>query len=98
MKIKLIVCGLISAMSVIASDLKISLNSTNGQLQVSYPVVKGMNYSLVRVDMNTQYSDTFTNWTSTFTGTNTFSINPMIPSDEDQPMPSGQCYFYMVSQ
>jgi hypothetical protein len=98
-RIKSIVClTLVSVLYLSAGELKITVNRSNGLLTLSYPVTNGVNYSLVRVDMNTGYIDTYTNWTSKISGTNTFTVNPMLPSDEDQPAPSGQCYFYVVSQ
>lgn len=96
MKKKLIALLLLATLSVQALTLQWTFNRSNNTFTFSVPVKAGRNYSLARYDIKNDYYDVYTNWTATVTGTNTFVVDPLIPSDEDQPTPSGQCYFYIV--
>jgi hypothetical protein len=96
-----LVIGLILALSVASArgaELRWSFNPTNQLITFSFQVKSNASYSVVRRDMNTEYYDVVTNTLSTSNGVLTCIVNPLAPSDEDQPTPSGQCLFYLVER
>ena len=90
----------IAVLTVQADELKVnySFNRTNNTLNLSFPVKKGFNYSVVRYDIKNDWYDVYTNFDATVTCTNVCAVNPLVRSDVGQPTPSGQCYFYVVEQ
>jgi hypothetical protein len=86
---------LLLALSAQAEPLKLSITHSNGLATISFPAQAGRSYSLVRYDINNQYYDMVTN-TVASTNVVSFTVNPLLPSDEDQPAHSGQCIFYVV--
>lgn len=83
----------------IAGPLGYTFNRTNNTITFTYVETAGVNYSLVRHDIRSNYYDVLTNWNATVSGTNTFTIDPNEVNDEYRELPfrpSGAYWFYIA--
>lgn len=69
--------------------------STNG-VTLGFNVRSNVSYSVVRYGCATKWYSLMTNFVASSNAVASVTVNPMEPSDEDEPAPSGQCYFYLV--
>lgn len=89
----LVLCAFVAT-----AGVTIAIKREGNNVRIEHLAQAGKNYSVVRYDINTGYYDTVTNYTASTNGLTSVLVDPNVPSDEDQPTPSGQCMFYLVEQ